>query len=548
MSAEPLPACTLGLTPTTLSAWRDHTLSAAEAEQFRAHVARCSACRERLADYEAIANTLRAQRAPAPDERLWRGVRAGMAQSRRRAPFNLPVNVPCAQSWRTLAAAAAVLLLATGFAQLLRYMAFGRATGGPVPVATATSARVSPLVWLPAPQQTAFGSAGLTPANLAIAPSDGNTAYACIISSSGQGLWLAVWVTHDRAAHWAPTASQPNTHPIDANSHCSLSADAVDAQTAVVVVDAQSPRQGPNLAAVSTFVTTNGGASWRQLTGPEPFTIVDEHFTVGASPLATGLGVSYALRYTEPKPGTTAISLSASSDGMRTWRSIDQTITAAGQQVVAFWVNPSTGEILAEGAGQANAPMPPDRLWTSRDGGQHWTHLNGPSLITSGQFVVQAPSSNRPWHICYLYQAQADHPAHANQLLCSTDGGQTWVDRPTLNFTFTCYKCAAGGTPTTEVFDMTLIAISGDGAALATVEVPQAPVTVPSSGGPPPVLTLYRLPPGGNVWQSLGALPHGIDAQTGELVFGNVVYVAHPGRGLLWSVGTDRSILTAAYP
>jgi photosystem II stability/assembly factor-like uncharacterized protein len=529
MSAEPIPACALGLTAARLSAWRDQSLSAAEAEQIRAHVARCPACQQRLADYEAIAHALRAQRVPAPDERLWRGVRAGMAQPRQRAQLNLP-RVPL---WRTLVATAAALLLVAGFAQMLRYIALGHTTDIVTPTPT-TSESVGPLVWKQAPQQ-AFLGPNVSIGSLVVAPSDGLTAYACAVSSALPISAPAVWVTHDETSHWSRATALPSTQTAKLNTQCSVAVDSDDARIAVAVVYWQVGRLGPDVRSSSTFVTRDGGANWQQLTGSEPYVI---------GRLATRQGVTYAVRTTQPNPALIVSSLSASSDGMRTWQSIDQAITAQNLQVAAFWLDPSTGAIVAEGAGDPTTQ--PDRLWATYDGGQRWTRLPNPALITSGQFAVQAPSSNQPWRICYLYQ---DAGGQANQLFCSTDGGLTWSQRPTLNNTFTCLKCTGKpGTPTTEVFSMGLVAIADDGAVLATVWVPQAPVTVPSSGGPPPIRTLYRLPPGGNTWQSLGALPHSTDAQTGELLYGNVVYAASPGQGVLWSVGTDGALLTATYP
>ena len=94
---------------------------------------------------------------------------------------------------------------------------------------------------------------------------------------------------------------------------------------------------------------------------------------------------------------------------------------------------------------------------------------------------------------------------------------------------------------------MSPIALADDGALLATDEVAQAPFTVPSSGGPPPILTLYRLPAGSSVWQSLGAVPSSQDTQTGGVSYSNVVYCAAPGKGLLWSISTVAT-LTAVYP
>lgn len=537
MSTGTIPACGLGLTAATLSAWRDNALSAAEAERVRAHVAGCDACRGRLAEYDSISRALHARWIPEPDERLWLAMRAGMAaRPAGRRPLSLTPNPK--RTWRSLAAVAAMLLLVAGFAQALRVVSRGHVITTKTP--TATEAPVSTLSWQAAPGQGALTSAGGR-ASFATAPSDGNTAYACVVPGGAPGQRITVWVTHDRASHWTRAADLPASgQTADANTQCALTADATDSRRVALAVYWHVARTGPSPLSASTFVTTDGGAVWRELTSPQPFTIGE---------MATHQGSTYAIRSTQPDPATVAGDLSVSRDGLRTWQLIDQAIVAAGQRVVAFWINPGSGEILAEATSQTGAPEPAP-LWDTRDGGRTWTQLPDPTLITGGDFVVQASSAaGQPWDICYLYQDAADHPGQANQLLCSTDGGQTWLPRPTLNFTFTCLKCSgAPGTPTTEVFPMFPVAIADDGALLATVEVPQAPVTVPSSGGPPPILTLYRLPAGGEAWQSLGALPHSTDAETGELLYGDTAYAVSPGQGLFWSIGADGAILTATYP
>jgi hypothetical protein len=531
MSTGTIPACELGLTTATLSAWHDQMVSAAEAERVRAHLAQCAACQGRLAEYGAIAQALRAQHVPTPDARLWLVVRSGMSE-RRAGSARFVFLIPARQTWKSLAAMAAVLLLIAGFAQALRTLPRGHVvtTSTPTPGA-------APLSWQQAPQPSDLVSDKNQDIE-ANAPSDGNTAYRCVVMPDASESHLAVWVTHDRALHWTRTASPPAWQSTAPNAQCSIAVDALDARTVALGLFPMVPRQAPDLASVFTYVTTDGGGSWRQLTSPTPASIVGP-FTVGNNPLATWHGVTYAIRYTQHAPSAIVGTLSASHDGMRTWQPIDQPLAAAGLEVASFWVNASSGEILAQATSQTGAPLPAP-LWDTRDGGQHWTHLAEMSLITSGQPTVQAAPADQPWHICYLYQDAADHPTEANQLLCSADGGQTWLPRPTLNFTFTCYKCVAGGTPTTEVFSMFLLAIASDGAVLATAEVPQGPVTVPSTGNSKqPILTLYRLPAGGTVWQSLGALPPGIDNR--------VQYIAQPGGGVLWATG-DAVIYTAAYP
>ena len=128
--------CPLGLPSETLSAWRDRLLPPAEARRISAHVRECHACRERLAGFERLAPPLRAERVPEPDERLWLAVRAGMAgvPQRARVGGGRRGRGPNRASWRALAAIAAVVLLAVGFATLYGALlpGLGR-TGKPTP-------------------------------------------------------------------------------------------------------------------------------------------------------------------------------------------------------------------------------------------------------------------------------------------------------------------------------------------------------------------------------------------------------------------------------
>lgn len=74
--------CPLGLTSHALSAWRDHLLSASERERIGVHVRACEACQRQLEAFEQLAQPLRAERVPQPDERLWGAVSAAMVRAR----------------------------------------------------------------------------------------------------------------------------------------------------------------------------------------------------------------------------------------------------------------------------------------------------------------------------------------------------------------------------------------------------------------------------------------------------------------------------------
>ncbi len=100
--------CAEGITPERLSALRDETLTPAEAQWLRAHIAGCDACRARLADYDTLATALRQQRELEPGERVISGVRARLsagASSRRRVSRRVWAGLA------TLAPVAAIILL-----------------------------------------------------------------------------------------------------------------------------------------------------------------------------------------------------------------------------------------------------------------------------------------------------------------------------------------------------------------------------------------------------------------------------------------------------
>jgi hypothetical protein len=59
MPLDSITGCALGLTPDTLSGWRDHSLSVAEMARVGEHIQTCLACQARLAQYDLVAHALR---------------------------------------------------------------------------------------------------------------------------------------------------------------------------------------------------------------------------------------------------------------------------------------------------------------------------------------------------------------------------------------------------------------------------------------------------------------------------------------------------------
>jgi photosystem II stability/assembly factor-like uncharacterized protein len=413
------------------------------------------------------------------------------------------------RGWGIITTLVVALALTAGCAQA------SGANRAPTPTitATATPLPAAPLSWQTGTQQIGFpvsmkGLLGFS-GNVAVAPGDGSTAYACMVTRGANATEASasVWLTHDRAAHWmekSSVASAQISSAPNSRSLCAMAIDQTAASTAALTVVWQSTPDDFTLTDTSTLVTFDGGATWQQLTSPVPAII---------NQLATWQGSTYAIREVGAGPVPEQTDMMLSRDHLRTWQPIDQPITA-GQQpgqlfFRSFWVHPSSGEILVETDG--NTAGGTEQLWDTRDGGQHWKHLPVPAIQS---VFVEAPAAGQPWHICGVAGS-----AGPGSLMCSVDGGQSWTSRPNPG---------------------SVVAIADDGAVLET-----APGDLLVSGSSQQS-TLYRLAAGASAWQSLGPAPGS-----------EVGYAPDPTPGLLWSLllsgtptnyGQQTSFLTAAYP
>jgi hypothetical protein len=115
--------CALGLSREQLSAWRDQTLPAAEAQRIARHVPECAACQRRLAQFARIAAAVQQ---PAPDLRAqtWSGLQARLSQKEQR-----PMQFPRA-AFGGIGAVAALALLAVLFVLVLNQRAGGNTKPG----------------------------------------------------------------------------------------------------------------------------------------------------------------------------------------------------------------------------------------------------------------------------------------------------------------------------------------------------------------------------------------------------------------------------------
>jgi hypothetical protein len=344
---------------------------------------------------------------------------------------------------------------------------------------------------------------------LAIAPGDGNTAYAC--GWAGQtGLWQ-LWATRDQAEHWTLGATIASDRTL--NYDCLL---VVDARQPARIIALVLPRAayGANTPSgeVQSYVSVDGGATFAKLAAPANDTPL---YTA----LATHSNTTYALAR-----GTCTLckqALYRSADGMKTWARADTGVFEenngrATRSIFAFWTATS-GDLLATVASGLSS-----ELWRSTDGGDHWNAFaqTWGSVTGSGSIsnmgIVAAGGQAAFWRACVsnskvLSKTKDDtneySVKHTMEVTCTVDGGRTWLTT---------------GSREANV-DTQILAQAPDGAVLATTNS-----------------ALVRIAPGQQQWDSLGSAP-GIFTFTYALS-------ADGKSGVFWSNLTSEGIYTATYP
>lgn len=410
-----------------------------------------------------------------------------------------PPSTPRAvMRWRTSLAWLGMALLSL-LALALSLAACGQ-TSSTSPQSGATAATATPLTAL-ASGPTLDWHAITLPASgqLIVAPSDGDVAFLYAASGGNERLW----VTRDRGAHWSQTGAVPASSN---GTYTGLVVDDTDPNVLVADVDTAKLGASPQLDEESALASFDGGATWHALAG---------HQLVWQ--FASYHGQIYAARDAATTSGAEVRNLWVSDDGMRSWRVVGPPQTATNP---SFWLDPRTGSLLA-----MDTFTNPPTLMRSDNGGSHWSQITVPpytETVIVKPFATAAGSS--PWLIC---STASVGPAPTgtnvrNLLACSSDGGQTWQDRPTLNLSQLSPKGF------TFIAPMDAFALASDGSELATVtNVTEA-------------TNLYRLPPGASAWQTLGPLAN----------LGEPMYRAAPGAGVLWHQGSSGPLdyLTASYP
>ncbi len=317
----------------------------------------------------------------------------------------------------------------------------------------------TPLAWQPISMPKGFQASQVDPREpslttadaLAVAPSDGRTAYACQNPNQTVATQTLFWSSHDGGSSWTPGT------PRGAVGWCALIVDQTNPNDVLLGISTGAPHGTPDFY----YRSVDGGGTWQRMHSLDKTTVTE---------FASDGATIYAFR----GPGSQVKPLQASNDGMATWRTVDSAIQ---QQVSVFWLNPFNGELLASSSivstqGVEGMPIPSTSMWRSDDGGAHWNKLPTPMGYT---VLVQTPQPNSPWNICL-------GDDWAGTLYCGDDSGQQWTARPALS--------------AKTIFDPLYTALTSDGSILALGAIPNA------NG-----YQLYQLPSGANRWLDIGPLP-----------------------------------------
>jgi len=500
MSTE-MQQCVLNLTHTTLAEYRDEALDAMAMARIVAHTPTCAACQARLAEWDGLEAAIRAQRVPEPNPRLWEDVRgAAMARARRRLRAN-GAKMSRRRLLGSVAAVAAVVLLVTGFSQVLHLQAGGQVTTSPTATYGPLPAAGPQLAWRQVSLPPKFGP---SPEMLGIGmtAADASLAYACHTSGDGN-VPPEIWVTRDQAAHWALVGRLP---PAGTVTGCSLFVDRVRADTLLANVKSED---APTASwAIASYASLDGGRNWTPVGRAHIGAQGREGFQTVAQ-LSTLNGKVYGLVKTEVYDRSAALApsirLSIGANGPLGWRPIDDFFTRSRLYVAAYWADPAADGLLAEVApmGKSIAATPGgttqpatqtgEMLWLTRDDGAHWTQLPTPSTGV-GEVHAVPLGSGGAWRIC-------------GGPICTTDGGRSWAARPALALPVACSdpRCPNGVRVegTVEGASATDWYLARDG-SLITVE-PYGPVK--DGIIQPEDFAVYRLAADARRWESLGPLP-----------------------------------------
>jgi len=391
--------------------------------------------------------------------------------------------------WRGLGAAVAVVLLVIALSQLLLHSAMGRGLlgantarhGTPITNLSPTPGAHHPVArlhWTQATLPPGFQPELYSEDTIAVAPSDGLTAYTCYPTGDPSQSAPQVWVTHD-----AHTWRHLTTFPATAEGYCAITIDAADPNRMIVGL-AWPGRPDTVGNSVDKYVATeDGGQTWRMVTGLG---------NVDLAQLVTLDGAQFA--FVQPESANnplTGYRLYVSRDGMRAWAPADAGIIGAdpngAQDLYELWANPFTNELamLTLLGGSPKQPY----LWESRDAGQTWRVVTHQLM---GAYVMQTPVPGQAWRYCYYDYTGATSTSNAGTLDCAPIDSATITVWPGIGASF------ADGTGTPIAPD-SLFALASNGDTLASSNV--------YDGAGAHQEHVYRFSASAGRWQDIGQPP-----------------------------------------
>lgn len=362
--------------------------------------------------------------------------------------------------------------------------------------------------------------------SLAVAPSDGLTAYACVVALDsdaqprpGIGPANQIWVSHDAGRTWTRRADPP----IEPANQCFVRVDRLDPTIAIVWTRA-IPLHGPSTPGPAALrrnplgprmptdlhvaVTFDEGTAWQYAT--------DINALAATSRFATAGGVTVGVQDT---------GLYQSTNRMNTWKPIPGPAGAEGQTPTDMWMQPETGDVLYETA-DSNHEL---HLWSGRAPNWDWTPMGATYFDAT---VVRGPVAGAPLTICgALYAAGYSASPDASppqRIFCSADRGATWTAQPMPSLPPVANPSPAGQRGSQWAPSVRLAGIAADGALLLVDHRTAQAI-------------LYRLGPGVHGWQQVGLIPGGRSA--------SVHYAPSPSSpGDLWSIPVADDFYTQLDP
>jgi hypothetical protein len=260
--AQIVNRCPIAMPLETLSAWHDHELDSAEAEQVREHIPTCPACQRYMTAYATETRVVRHFDAPQLQNRIWRGLQEDIMQSKQRHQPAFPRGIILGG----LGAALAVVVLFAAIAAV--WMGNHGHSISLTPTATATST-IAPTPTTPtfkvAPGQTWTNVPALSfGKGIAFAQSDPLTGYVCGSQETQNAQPIVLSSTRNGGLTW----SSPKTTPA-VYSNCDITINPNNAQDIVLhTTDTWGTYDGITAELGLYYRSLNGGQTWTKLTLP----------------------------------------------------------------------------------------------------------------------------------------------------------------------------------------------------------------------------------------------------------------------------------------